>query len=48
MEGNYYRHKVKWCPICSQGWVEIVKDMETVHCFAAVQNVNLNGMTLIA
>ena len=33
MEGNYYRHKVKWCPICSQGWVEIVKDMETGTLF---------------
>ncbi|MBP3505909.1 MAG: hypothetical protein J6K43_05835 [Lachnospiraceae bacterium] len=24
-----YEHKVKWCPICSQGWVEIVKDIRT-------------------
>ncbi|MBT2688371.1 hypothetical protein J7I93_09270 [Bacillus sp. ISL-47] len=21
--------KVKWCPICDQGWVEIVKDSKT-------------------
>ncbi len=21
-----YEHKVKWCPVCNQGWVEIVRD----------------------
>jgi len=21
-----YKYKVKWCPVCNQGWVEIVKD----------------------
>ncbi|MDR7240888.1 hypothetical protein [Neobacillus drentensis] len=30
--GNY-RNKVAWCPICSQGWVEIVKDVETNELF---------------
>lgn len=24
-----YDNKVKWCPICNQGWVEIVKEVET-------------------
>jgi len=24
-----YFYKVSWCPICSQGWVEIVKDTVT-------------------
>lgn len=24
-----YAFKVNWCPICSQGWVEIVKDIST-------------------
>ena len=24
-----YDFKVAWCPLCSQGWVEIVKDVET-------------------
>lgn len=21
-----YENKVKWCPVCNQGWVEVVKD----------------------
>ncbi|GGI12881.1 hypothetical protein [Gottfriedia solisilvae] len=25
--------KVAWCPICDQGWVEIVKDVETNELF---------------
>ncbi|MET3195238.1 hypothetical protein [Bacillus sp. OAE603] len=25
--------KVAWCPICEQGWVEIVKDVETNELF---------------
>lgn len=25
---NYYEFKVKWCKVCDQGWVEIVKDKE--------------------
>lgn len=24
-----YKYKVSWCPICSQGWLEIVKDTIT-------------------
>ncbi len=28
-----YEYKVKWCPICNQGWVEIVKDIETASLF---------------
>jgi hypothetical protein len=28
---NYY--KVAWCPICKQGWVEIVKDVVTNELF---------------
>lgn len=24
-----YKNKVKWCPVCNQGWVEIVKNNET-------------------
>ena len=26
-------NKVKWCPICNQGWVEIVKEIETNKLF---------------
>lgn len=26
---EWYKNKVAWCPICSQGWVQIVKDVET-------------------
>lgn len=26
-------NKVKWCPICNQGWVEIVKDVKTGQLF---------------
>ncbi|NDI36495.1 hypothetical protein [Chengkuizengella sediminis] len=26
---NYYQFKVAWCPICSQGWVEIVKTIKS-------------------
>ena len=22
---NYYKNKITWCPICDQGWVEIMK-----------------------
>ena len=28
-----YENKVKWCPICNQGWVEIVKDIESEKLF---------------
>lgn len=28
-----YENKVKWCPICNQGWVEIVKDISTETLF---------------
>lgn len=28
-----YENKVKWCPICNQGWVEIVKDTCTATLF---------------
>jgi len=24
-----YNNKVKWCPVCNQGWIEIVKETET-------------------
>lgn len=24
-----YDNKVAWCPICNQGWVEIVKEIDT-------------------
>ncbi|WP_433958709.1 hypothetical protein [Cytobacillus horneckiae] len=27
MSSNY-EYKVKWCPICEQGWIEIMKDIE--------------------
>ncbi len=30
---NYYKNKVAWCPICSQGWVQIFKDKETNEFF---------------
>lgn len=25
--------KVKWCPVCNQGWVKIVKDKESGRLF---------------
>jgi hypothetical protein len=28
---NIYEFKVKWCPVCNQGWVEIVKQLNTPH-----------------
>ncbi|WP_342578551.1 hypothetical protein [Psychrobacillus sp. FSL K6-2843] len=28
-----YEYKVAWCPICSQGWLEIVKDTATDELF---------------
>lgn len=28
-----YEHKVKWCPVCSQGWVEVVKDKASGELF---------------
>lgn len=28
-----YEHKVKWCPVCNQGWVEIVKEIQTNTLF---------------
>ena len=28
-----YENKVKWCPICNRGWVEIVKDISTSTLF---------------
>lgn len=31
--GNNYKYKVAWCPICNQGWVEIVKDKTTHELF---------------
>jgi formate dehydrogenase maturation protein FdhE len=30
---EWYKNKVAWCPICSQGWVEIVKDVETKELY---------------
>ena len=28
-----YSFKVVWCPVCNQGWVEIVKDKKTNELF---------------
>ena len=28
-----YPNKIAWCPVCNQGWVEIVKAKETGHMF---------------
>ena len=28
-----YDYNVKWCPICNQGWVQIVKEIETEVLF---------------
>jgi len=30
---EWYKNKVAWCPICSQGWVQIVRDVETKELF---------------
>lgn len=30
---NQFEYKVIWCPVCNQGWVEIVKDKETQKLF---------------
>lgn len=27
-------YKIAWCPICDQGWVEIVKDSKTSQLYA--------------
>lgn len=29
MKNNYYKNKVKWCPVCDQGWVQIFKGKNT-------------------
>ncbi len=26
MDNNYFKNKIKWCPICDQGWVQIFKE----------------------
>ena len=28
MKNNAYPNKVKWCPICDQGWIEIFKSRD--------------------
>ena len=28
-----YKNKIKWCPICDQGWIEIVKDIQSGELF---------------
>lgn len=28
-----YINKVGWCPVCAQGWVQIVKDVTTQDLF---------------
>ena len=30
---NKYNFKVKWCPVCDQGWVIIAKDKSTKQLF---------------
>ena len=30
---NYYKNKVSWCPICEQGWVQIVKEKVSGQLF---------------
>lgn len=30
---EWYKNKVAWCPICSQGWVQVVRDVETKELF---------------
>ena len=30
---NYYKFKVSWCPICEQGWAQIVKEKESGQLF---------------
>jgi len=30
-----YEHKVKWCPVCNQGWIEIVKDATTATLYCS-------------
>lgn len=39
-----YEFKVRWCKVCEQGWVEIVKDKKMkTYCFN-VLSVCHNGM----
>lgn len=45
MDNNYYKNKVKWCPICDQGWVQIFKEKSTKklvlvcdECFSEWEN----------
>lgn len=28
-----YKFKVGWCPVCNQGWIQIVKDVKTHKLF---------------
>lgn len=30
---DMYKYKVKWCPVCNQGWVQIVKEKESGTLF---------------
>ncbi|TWT09297.1 hypothetical protein [Planomicrobium sp. CPCC 101079] len=30
---EYYKNKVSWCPICDQGWIEIIKHKNTKELF---------------
>ncbi|MFJ7666910.1 hypothetical protein ACIQXI_07365 [Lysinibacillus sp. NPDC097195] len=50
---GYYEYKVKWCVVCDQGWVEIVKEelnskllLQCSECFSQWEGMNelLNGL----
>lgn len=30
---NDYKNKVSWCPMCNQGWVQIVKEIESSNLY---------------
>lgn len=33
MEQEFYKFRVKWCPVCDQGWVNIAKEVVTQKMF---------------
>lgn len=31
--GRFYDNKTAWCPVCNQGWIEILKETTTGKLF---------------
>lgn len=41
-EKNNYAFKVAWCPVCDQGWVEVVKECGSKHLFLRCTECEMN------